>query len=101
MPLKNAVIVSVGLVVAAFLFAWVYLNYVPADLQIGDGMSVKSKSSEAAPKPVTTDTAVNDLIDEAVADRDDLALEEAAELSDLESGNALVNDLSNVYDENE
>lgn len=39
------------------------------------------------PTTVTPETAANDLIDEALADRDDLSASEEDEMADLENGN--------------
>lgn len=51
--------------------------------------SETGKQSAPAPLPatVTADTAVDDLIDEAIADRDDLSGLEEDEMADIEEGN--------------
>lgn len=61
----------------------------PVDTTPGNSMGETQKTSALAPLPatVTPETAADDLIDEALADRDDLSASEADEMADLESGN--------------
>jgi hypothetical protein len=51
------------------------------------------------PAAVTPDTAADDLIDEALADRDDLSAFADDEAADAEEGSATINSLNTVYDE--
>lgn len=105
MSIKSASVVAVALVGAAFLFAWVYWMYSSPGPAIEiSNERVMDKTGDTATtgsKAVTADSAADDLIDQALADRDDLMAEDTAELNDLEQGTTIVNSLSEVYDDQE
>lgn len=80
------------------ILAALYSQYVMRDQSNSADISPRSSTGEmqkgmptsvTAPLPtaVNPDTAANDLIDEALADRDDLSASEEDELADIEEGN--------------
>ncbi len=77
----------------------------PAGNQVerGSGATVTSSDAAVLPLPtiVTPDTAADDLIDEALADRDDLSAFAEDEAADAAEGSAAINSLNTVYDESE
>lgn len=112
MTIKTAAWVAVGLVGAAFLYAFVFQSYSRSAVVVSQPATLSSVQPAATPPsatpapaefraPATPDTAVNDLIDEALADRDDLDAEVKGELSDLETDATNINNLNEVYDANE
>ncbi|MEP7162427.1 MAG: hypothetical protein ABI747_01545 [Candidatus Moraniibacteriota bacterium] len=101
MSTKQAAFAAVGLVGAALLFSYIYQQKTAVNEESSVDTIPSMSVSKGTSAPVTPDTATDDIIDQAIADRDDLDSEAAGEISDLESGNAKVNDLSTVYDENE
>jgi H+/gluconate symporter-like permease len=65
------------------------------------GTTMTAPMAMPLPATVTPETAADDLIDEALADRDDLSAFAEDEAADSEEGGATVNSLNTVYDESE
>ncbi len=111
MSVKTAALVAVGLVGAALLYSFVYQGYVvPREVVVSPPPQALSQKDQAVSEtstpaefqtPATPDTAVDDLIDEALADRDNLDAEVQGELVQVEAEMATVNSLNEVYDTNE
>lgn len=115
MTMKTAAWIAVFLVGVAFLYSFVYLSYtdtgtlvsvdppgvVPLIVNQETDASKTSTMLAEFKAPATPDTAVDDLIDEALADRDDLDAEVQGELSDLETDTTNINNLNEVYDDQE
>lgn len=113
--MKTAAWIVVFLVGSAFLYSFVYLSYSDTGTLVsvdppGAVPPIMNQEMDASKTPTTLaefkapatpDTAVDDLIDEALADRDDLDAEVKGELSRLETETASVNSLNEVYDANE
>jgi zona occludens toxin (predicted ATPase) len=95
------------MVALAFVYAQFVVQDEPAP---GDALPVVKRSvpesgtpapQQPLPEAVTPDAAVDDLIDEALADRDDLSLFEDDELADVEEAAASINTLETVYDDSQ
>lgn len=103
MSIKQAASIAVGLVVLAFLFAFVYL-YVggsQSEIMTETVNNMSSPSQTMAKKPVTADTATDAILSQADLDAAALGDAESDEVANVEDGSNSVNDLSNVYDDNE
>lgn len=73
-----------------------------SNVKPGDrGTSMAAPVAAPLPATVTPETATTDLIDEALADRDDLSVFAEDEVADAEEGRTAVNRLNTVYDESE
>ena len=113
MPTKHVVIVASGLVVAALAFAFVYQRFTQGldnatnentEMGAPSHPSANTKSGSQSPtaenKPVTPDSAADDIINQASGDETALDNVASDEKTKLDAGNAAVNDLGTTYDEN-
>lgn len=101
MSIKRAAGIAVGLVAAAFLFAWVYIQF-GSEYQAKSGTSMLPTMATVpalTQQPVTADTTVNSIVDGALAE--DSEVDGAAtddEMQEVDAEAANVSDLAGVYD---